>query len=150
MVPFRTLFYSISKIGLVFPILFIGIQGSVLCIGADGHVKIERSFWGSCWAGEHEVIPPPGNSFPGHRSCSEAATDCCGNCIDLSLSVDMLFPATGFERNPFYSQSFRLFTCCFSLHQNAGISGRWPPGFSSFLPLVQSSLLAQRTVVLRL
>jgi hypothetical protein len=127
-----------------------GVTGMVLCFGADGHFALEMAHQGRCQttAGTH-----------GHEQqasaemLSGANADCCGSCVDVSLSSDtMSQPMTEVKHSLTASDHLS------NVFSAASVEAIVAPKFDMGLPLVpmraslrtSPALLVQRTIVLRI
>jgi hypothetical protein len=86
--------YLTSMVCLVFS-LGIGISSlaSVVCIGDDGHVKMEVVCQPCCSEPVSQCSLDESESETDHH-------DCCGNCTDLPLLQDPLFKRLSSEYQP--------------------------------------------------
>ena len=126
-----------------------GVSGIVLCFGADGHFAFEMSHQGRC---------QDSGDAPGHgrhdvaEMLPSGSADCCGSCVDVSLSSDtMSQPMTEVKHST--SSTDELAGVFSAASFDTGIDVDLSlnvPRVPRCAPLRTSpSLLAQRTIILR-
>ena len=126
-----------------------GVSGMVLCFGADGHFAFEMSHQGRCQRdadtsghGRNDIADMLAN----------ANSDCCGSCVDVSLSSDTMSQMMTEVRHSTSSTDETagvLSAASFDTGIDVDVSLN-APSVLRCVPLRTSpSLLAQRTIVLR-
>jgi hypothetical protein len=127
-----------------------GLNGMVLCFGADGHFALEMAHEGRCQGASDRH----GHGRPDALELvASAGADCCGSCVDVSLSSDeMSQPMTEVRHS--LTASDHLDKVLSAASVEAAIEVQTNPG-----PLLVSmgaalraspALLAQRTIILRI
>ena len=127
-----------------------GVSGMVLCFGADGHFALEMAHEGRCQG----AADTHGHDRPAAMQLVASANgDCCGSCVDVSLSSgEMSQPMTEVRHS--LTSSDHLDRTFSSASVEAIIDVQVDPG----PPLVSMgaalrappALLAQRTIILRI
>ena len=77
---FRTCCAGVLALWMVLSPAF-SLAGVVLCVGPDGHIALEPAHEGRC----HDSHTTPVHETP---TLTQGETDCCGDCVDVSLSSD--------------------------------------------------------------
>jgi hypothetical protein len=127
-----------------------GISGMVLCFGADGHVAFEMAHEGRCQDAADAHGHGPQTIV---QIAASASADCCGNCVDVSLSSDTMSQPMPEVRHSSSSKGelagFFAATSCiaYATSLDAGLST--PRALPSASLRAAQSLLAQRTIILR-
>ena len=127
-----------------------GASGMVLCFGADGHFALEMAHQGRCQGGAETH----GHDRTGAMELvASADSDCCGSCVDVSLSSnEMSQPMTEVKHSLTSSGHLdKVFPA-------ASVEAISAPEFDLGPPVVpmraalhtSPALLAQRTIVLRI
>jgi hypothetical protein len=122
----------------------------VLCIGADGHIALEMAHEGRC----QDAADAPGHDHSGDLALmAVGSSDCCGDCVDLSLASDAMshpMPQLRQGQTPtdalisILAASFTQAPLGTRIDLSPLLLPRCDPSRAS------PSLLAQRTVVLRI
>ena len=125
-----------------------GISGMVLCIGADGHISFEWAHQGSC---QNSTDPSEHASHFDSEVLPAADAECCGACVDVSLSSEGVAKARKETRRHRFFEATLIAPA-----PGAGVAFRdsvAPGDNASPSPCARSglspTLLAHRTVVLR-
>lgn len=128
-----------------FSLIVSGASGMVLCVGADGHVSLELAHQGrcrdSCASGSRGRVS---------EIESNAQRDCCGGCVDVSLSSDTVLQlAKEVRRDRLLSDTgYR------GVGNARAVVGSSDTACLMVLPggqpCLSALLLAQRTIVLRI
>jgi hypothetical protein len=118
-----------------------GMSGLVLCVGPNGHISFESAHEGKCHDADQRSGQGPG-------MVSAEAEDCCGGCVDVSLSSEYVSPVIKDVRRD------RILTCLASPilavvteTRDAPVAERQPDPRAEFMP--SSALRALRTIVQR-
>jgi hypothetical protein len=140
--------FAVSWITLV--LMGSGVSGMVLCIGADGHIALEMAHEGRC----QDASDAPGHDHPGDLALTAVGgSDCCGDCVDLSLSSDAMsqpMPEVRHRQAP-TDELTSILAASFTqapLGARIGMGPLLLPRCGP--PRASPALLAQRTVVLRI
>jgi hypothetical protein len=122
----------------------------VLCFGADGHFALEMAHQGRCQDGADEH----GHSRQGVAEVlASSDADCCGPCVDVSLSSDtMSQPITEVRHSLTASDHLAKVFSAASVEAivDAKIDQEPPLVLVSGALRTPPALLAQRTIVLRI
>ena len=136
----------VMLVWLALAVVPAGMHGIVACFGAKGDVSLGMAHERHCEGSAHA----PHN---GHTEfAADTDPDCCGDCIDVPLSSDIVSHLTKSVRRE-HLLGHTVFRAPSDACLVAG--GSDPPAFDSAFagradPDPPTSLLAQRTVVLRI
>ena len=139
---------TFAVVWVALAVTIVGVSGIVICIGSDGHFAFETAHHGRCPG------RPDGEGHAQHEASapiSDAATSCCGDCVDVSLSMDSMSHVAKNMRQ---------------IRLSRNVAGRSLPGSSTGVghhdlrapwtgplrghpPGLSTALCAHRTVVLR-
>ena len=126
-----------------------GVSGVVLCFGSDGHCAFEMSHQGCC-QGDADTSGHGRNDVA--EMLASSGVDCCGSCVDVSLSSDTMSQPITDVRDSLSSTDHMtgvLSAASFDTGIDVDVSLN-APSVLRCVPLRTSpSLLAQRTIVLR-
>lgn len=124
------------------------VTGMVLCIGADGHFSLEFAHHDHCGQEQHGHADTPHESVQVRES---DANDCCGGCIDMPLSPDIMSQLTEAMRHKRMTEDTALRTLSTSSPIDDGLKfpgSRCDLRRRSHLPDSYALLLLKRTTVL--
>ena len=133
---------------LVLVMMLSGVSGTVLCVGNDGHFSFELADNGHCSTDADHA------SDEGAVETELDAAPCggCGDCVDVALSQDSLsqLSETELDKQLLESIALRPLASIMLGSELAPtlVSGSRP--LDEAPPRVASSLLTQRTTVLRI
>ena len=127
-----------------------GVSGMVLCFGADGHFALEMSHQGRCQEAEH--APVHGGHAVAEMFAGTAA-DCCGDCVDVSLSLDIMARPMSESTRSLSAMDYlaRVMTAASpGTAVDCSVNVGMPRVLQHARLRVSPALLAQRTVVLQI
>lgn len=127
-----------------------GVLGLVLCMGADGHIAVEMAHRGRC-QGQAERDNHGTHAVPMDVSPTASAAG-CGDCIDVALSVENLLRYVKEVRydRPLKGTVLRSPTAAGIALNNSDSGAAGATALRGEPASLQSSLLSQRTIVLRI
>jgi len=129
-------------------VIVSGASGMVLCIGENGHFALEPAHSGRC-QGRDEAASHRGQ--PAAARLTLENTD-NGDCVDVSLSSDNMSHLTKKLRRSrlLKSKPYRTLATAFTTPPDTAVGSVAPTARCAAPPRPPPSLLAQRTIVLRI